>query len=289
MMRVFDETGREIAGEEDAEVRDAASLLNDCRQQCIGAGADDGGEGAEREQDLALDLQDPQGQDATGLEVLIKSKYKSRHGQLKHPTKYLGVWRTFDGLYKSCIWNGKRAADGRRRYKLGLYRSARDAALAYDRAAIAIKGDLALTNFPPPPNELRQNAEAVRHLLEAKAATDSEGSDNEEWVGCDRSSPAPIAPLKKRCKRAETQGGEAGESGGGGEDDVQVETKRKASARYIGVWRKAQVHARAHAHAHTHAHTEASEKETCDACMDSGVDNRHMHTLHTCTHCTHAQ
>ena len=65
------------------------------------------------------------------------------------------------------------------RCKLGIYDTACDAALAYDRAAIAIKGDLAITNFPPPPDHCREDPASIRRLLESKALTDSEGSDGE--------------------------------------------------------------------------------------------------------------
>jgi len=117
--------------------------------------------------------------------------------------------------------------------------TATDAALAYDRAAIALKGALALTNFPPPDDDCRQNPLAIRRLLEMHAPTDSEGSDGEEWVGCHRNSPPQQVPSKKR-KRA-----------GEGTDVTRVIAPifdsplpvpaSPMTAEYMGVWRKAQV------------------------------------------------
>ena len=39
------------------------------------------------------------------------------------------VWKLPSGRYKACIWNGKRAADGRRRYRLGEYESPDEVAI----------------------------------------------------------------------------------------------------------------------------------------------------------------
>ena len=153
------DVGKEAFEGDDSDVRQAAALL---KEYIAGAEEEVANEALYiREEDVELDLEDPDGMDAAALAILCKTRYKSRRGQLNHPTRYLGVWKTAVGLYKSCIWNGKRSVDGRRRYKLGLYASADDAARAYDRAAIAIKGDLALTNFPPPPVE---DASALRQV-----------------------------------------------------------------------------------------------------------------------------
>ena len=117
------------------------------------------------------------------------------------------TWRMLtSGQYKSSIWNGKRHGDGRRRYKLGLYKTACDAALAYDRAAVAINGESALTNFPPPPSHARQDSCGIRKLLEAKALTDSEGSDGEDdsW----ERSPQPLSRIERPLKRPRVGAGQ---------------------------------------------------------------------------------
>ena len=147
--------------------------------------------------------------------------------------------RTANGQYKSSIWNGKRPADGRRRYKLGIYASARDAALAYDRAAIAIKGKLALTNFPPPPDICRQDPAALRRLLEAKALSDSEQSaeDDDEFVGCQRHSPIMESPAKKH----KTGGEPNTEQQPANSADAPAHRPPTVPAKYMGVWRKPQV------------------------------------------------
>ncbi len=68
-----------------------------------------------------------------------------------------GVWRLPGGGYKASIWNGvphrPGAAGARKRRKcvLGRFTCATEAAAAFDRAARAVMGPRALTNFPPPP------------------------------------------------------------------------------------------------------------------------------------------
>ena len=74
---------------QDEDLKEAAALLNFVNEQCQASA-----EHEAREIDVTLDLEDADGQDAAGLSILCKSIYKRRWGQLSHPTKYLGVWRT---------------------------------------------------------------------------------------------------------------------------------------------------------------------------------------------------
>jgi len=136
------------------------------------------------------------------------------------------VCRTANGQYKSSIWNGKRPADGRRRYKLGIYASARDAAQAYDRAAIAIKGKLALTNFPPPPDTCRQDPDS-----------EQSAEDDDEFVGCQRHSPIMESPPKKH----KTGGEPNTEQQPANSAESPAHRPPSVSAKYMGVWRKTQV------------------------------------------------
>jgi hypothetical protein len=60
--------------------------------------------------------------------------------------RYVGVWRKAGGAWKASLWKGDNGQ--KRTVHLGAFRSAKAAALAYDRAAVAARGHLARTNFP---------------------------------------------------------------------------------------------------------------------------------------------
>ena len=124
---------------------------------------------------------------------------------------------------------------------MGLYKTACEAALAYDRAAVAINGECALTNFPPPPSHARQDSCGIRKLLEAKALTDSEGSDGQgdSW---ERGSPQPLSRIERPLKRPRVGAGGCGSEacGGGGDAGTPRGMPSRIPAKYLGVWRKAE-------------------------------------------------